>query len=164
MLYHKAFKTNSDRIRMKKLNINDKKTRIYIALGTIVLILIIFSAYEYYQYRNSLQVENEGFVLISQGKYSEGLQKCLDKPYKVTPCYAFAFASMLTKNQTIQKEFCESISLDDKIPFWDYSESQADYFAKVKELKTQCYQVYFTKTLGIKDIPQAQDYAANQRI
>ena len=89
-------------------------------------------------------------------------------------------------------KFCESISLDDKVPFWDYykencdnlhnlsrnslidncknykiihaiiyKEKQADYHEKVKELKTHCYKVYFTKTLGITDIQQAQEYAAN---
>jgi|SRR3989344_1252174 len=149
---------------MKNIRIKRKHSKIFIILLVIILIVSTFAGYEYYQYKNSLQIEDEGFVLISQGKYTRGLQKCLEKPYKVTPCYAFAFANMIAKNQTIQKEFCESISLDDKIPFWDYIENQAGYYAKVKELKTQCYQVYFTKTLGITDIRQAQDYTANNMI
>ncbi len=164
IVHHKSFKLRIKSIIMKNIKIKRNNFRIIIILSIIILIVGTFSGYEYYQYRNSLQVENEGFVLISQGKYVEGLQKCLEKPYKVTPCYAFAFADMLAKNQTIQKEFCESISLDDKIPFWDYSEKQLDYFAKVKGLKTKCYQIYFTKTLGITDIKRAQDYVANQTI
>ena len=146
---------------MEKLNIKKKSFRIIIVLGAIFLILALFLGYEYLKYKNSVEIENKGFVLISQDKYIEGLQKCLEKPYKISPCYAFAFANMLAKNQTIQREFCESIPLDDKTPFWDLKEKQADYYEKVKELKTQCYKVYFTKTLGINDIQRAEEFAEN---
>jgi len=125
----------------------------------IVVAFILFFSFEYYTYENSLTIQQEAFSLISKGDYVGGLTKCLEKPYEVTPCYAFVFANMLAKNQTVTQEFCKSIPLADKLPFWKLKATQDAYHEKIKQLKTQCYQVFFTKGLGITDPQEAQAYA-----
>ncbi len=126
------------------------KKLICVVLSVLVIIVIIYGVL-YVMERNERNkrlekatgIIGEGLTLIRQGKYDEGLNRCKEAEFGAEPCYVTLLNMEMGdvlggKNNTITKDFCDSISTGGSYPQW--APIGADLNRTFLDTKNKCYE------------------------
>lgn len=109
---------------------------VIIVIGACIFIPVIIKL------KKSVALLGEGSTLIREGNYDEGLSKCSEMYYRSGICYIVALGLIESKNESIDKSFCDNISIVNNESFWAslIIPDKEGYLANVNQTKIGCYK------------------------
>jgi hypothetical protein len=120
------------------------KKKLIITCGIILSIIIVCACFYIpgiVKLNKSVSLLGQGLTLIREGKYDEGLSKCNEMYYREGTCYIVMLGIKLGKNESITKDFCDSIPISDNEPFYMswILPSRKNYLKNINDAKDSCY-------------------------